>query len=62
MKELVKRFIKDESGMETIEWTMVGALVVLGFVTLWQLGLKDALNTVFTKMTTEMNEAANPAP
>ena len=32
MKALVKRFIEDERGLETIEWTLMAALIVLGLV------------------------------
>ena len=62
MKQLVKRFIEDESGMETLEWTMVGALVVLGFLALWNLGLKDAMGLIFNKLTEEMTAAGTTAP
>ena len=60
MKKLVRKFIKDESGMETIEWALVGALVVLGFVAIWgTFGPKIA--AVFTEMGNELDEAVAPA-
>ncbi len=60
MEKLVRKFIKDESGMETIEWALVGALVVLGFVTIWgAFGPKIA--TVFTNMGNELDSASGGA-
>jgi Flp pilus assembly pilin Flp len=56
MKALVKRFIKDESGMETLEWALVGALVVLGFVTIWT-AFGPKLAAVFTDMGAELDSA-----
>ena len=35
MKNLVKRFIKEEKGLETIEWTLMAAIIVLGFIVLY---------------------------
>ena len=32
MKALVKRFIRDEKGLETVEWTIMAALIILGAV------------------------------
>ncbi|OHB60482.1 MAG: hypothetical protein A2Y12_15400 [Planctomycetes bacterium GWF2_42_9] len=56
MKTLIKRFIEEESGMETLEWALVGALVVLGFVAIWgTFGPK--LSAVFTDMGTELDNA-----
>ena len=28
MNELLKKFVKDERGLETVEWAIVGAIVV----------------------------------
>lgn len=28
--EQIKKFLKDETGMETVEWAVVAALVILG--------------------------------
>jgi Flp pilus assembly pilin Flp len=57
MKKLVKRFIKEENGLETIEWTLMAALVVLGFVVLYN-PIVTAIQGVFTKIV----DALNPAP
>ena len=56
MKALVKRFIKDESGMETLEWALVGALVVLGFVAIWG-AFGPKIGAVFTDMGAELDTA-----
>ncbi len=61
MKTLVKRFIKDESGMETLEWALVGALVVLGFVAIWG-AFGPKIETVFTNMGSELDTASGGAP
>ena len=60
MKELLKRFINDESGMETLEWALVGALVVLGFVAIW-VAFEPSLSNIFTQMGAELDAAATPA-
>jgi Flp pilus assembly pilin Flp len=57
MKALLKRFVKDESGMETIEWVMVGALVVLGFVALW-VAFKPHISSVLDEIANELDSAA----
>ncbi len=33
-RELVKRFVSDEQGMETVEWAVLAALIVAGLATL----------------------------
>jgi len=30
--EMLKRFITDESGLETVEWAVIAALIVVGLV------------------------------
>ena len=32
MRQLVSRFIRDERGMETVEWGVLAALIVAGLV------------------------------
>lgn len=61
MKKLVKRFIKEEEGLETIEWTLMAALIVLGFVILYG-PIRDAIDAVFTALATQMNDAAAGPP
>jgi Flp pilus assembly pilin Flp len=59
--KLVKRFINDESGMETLEWAMVGALVVLGFVAIW-VAFEPSLSGIFTQLAAELDSAGAPVP
>jgi len=54
MKKLVKRFIKDEKGLETIEWTLMAAIIVLGFVVLYD-PVRDAIVAVFGKIADALN-------
>ena len=61
MKELLRRFIKDESGMETLEWALVGALVVIGFVAIWG-AFGPKIVTVFDNMGAELDLASGGAP
>ena len=52
MKTLVS-FLKDERGLETIEWTIMAALIVLGIVV--AVGtLKDSITDVFGALEGEM--------
>ncbi|MHC4124159.1 MAG: Flp family type IVb pilin [Planctomycetota bacterium] len=56
MKALLKRFIREEEGLETIEWTLMAALVVLGFVAIW-VTFKPQIQSVFTSLGTELTSA-----
>ena len=54
MKTLLKRFIMDESGLETVEWAIIasiiagGAIVAIGFIA-GKVTLRfEALNTAIT--------------
>ncbi len=49
MKALVKRFVKEEEGLETIEWTLMAAIVVLAFVALYG-PVSDAIVAVFSRI------------
>ena len=56
MKTLV-RFAKCESGATAIEYGLIAALISVGIITV--LGLvSDNLNTVFTRVSTELGTAA----
>jgi Flp pilus assembly pilin Flp len=47
----LKRFHKDEKGMETVEWAVLAALIVVGLVTV--IGtLGDNVLTAFTTLST----------
>ena len=56
MKALVKRFVKEEEGLETIEWTLMAALVVLGFVAIW-VTFRPEIVAVFTALGAELQSA-----
>ena len=32
MKAMLKRFVQDERGLETVEWAVIAALIVVGLV------------------------------
>ncbi len=44
--EQINNFLKDETGMETVEWAVVAALVILGVA----LAFRTLGNTVDTKI------------
>ncbi len=50
--EQIKNFFKDETGMETVEWAVVAALVILGVATAFRL----LGNTVESQIRTLNNE------
>ena len=56
--EKIKRFFKDEDGLELSEYAIMGALIILGLTGLI-VGLGGAIGGVFTDVTTEVN--ARPA-
>jgi len=49
-KEMFKRFIRDESGLETVEWAVIAALIVAGLVGVIK-GLGTAVSGKFTDLT-----------
>lgn len=55
MKTLVN-FLKDERGLETVEWVVMAALIVLGLVALVT-GFKDKVAGVFTDIGEEIDAA-----
>jgi Flp pilus assembly pilin Flp len=57
--ESLKRFFKDEKGLETVEWTILAALIVLGVVVLIT-GLQTEIGNVFSSLVTEMQQAQVP--
>ena len=58
--KMFKRFLKDEKGLETVEWTIMAALIVLGIV-LAVSSLKDEIAIVFGSLEDEMASATAPA-
>jgi len=57
MKKLVKRFIKDEKGLETIEWTLMAAIIVLGFLVIYD-PVREAILAVYSAIAERVNTAA----
>jgi Flp pilus assembly pilin Flp len=54
MLQLIKRFAREEEGLETVEYAVMGALVVIvGIATAGALGTKIAAK--FQALTTAMN-------
>jgi pilus assembly protein Flp/PilA len=56
MKELAKRFIRDEKGLETVEWTIMAALVILGLVAAIT-ALQGKIGDVFTALGAELDSS-----
>ena len=54
--EQIKYFLKDETGMETVEWAVVAALVILGVA----LAFQTLGNTVKTKIQDLNNNVTTP--
>jgi pilus assembly protein Flp/PilA len=56
MTKLVSRFLKDESGATAIEYGLIAALISVALIT-GATTLGTRLNTVFTNLSTKMNNA-----
>ncbi len=55
MKTFLARFAQDESGATAIEYGLIAAIVGVGIIA--GLGpLRDGLNTMFGKVSTELNK------
>jgi Flp pilus assembly pilin Flp len=53
----LKRFIKDERGLETVEWVVMGCVIVLGVVAFVGI-LLDDIETGLTAIGSEITSAA----
>jgi len=51
--EALKRFVRDESALETVEWAFILGFVILGAV-LALIGARGHMINIFTKMANEM--------
>jgi len=51
MRKLVSQFVRDERGMETVEWGVLAALIVAGLVGVIA-GLGGNIKTKFTNLQT----------
>ena len=56
----LKRFLKDERGLETVEWVVMGCVIVLGVAALVGV-LIDDINTGLTEIGNEIQTAATGA-
>lgn len=56
MKNLLNRFVKDESGATAIEYGLIAALISVALIT-GATTLGDTLNTQFQGLSTKMNTA-----
>ncbi len=55
MKEMIKRFVRDEEGANMVEYALLVALIgvlLIGTIT----ALKDGIDSAFTKATTELTK------
>jgi Flp pilus assembly pilin Flp len=58
--KLIKEFLRDERGLESMEYAILAALLVVGLVAILT-GLKDEIGAVFNTVRTELQNA-QPAP
>ena len=49
VRQIVWRFVRDEKGMETVEWAVLAALIVAGLVTVITT-LGKNVNSAFNKL------------
>lgn len=48
---LLKKFVREEAGMETVEWAIMAALIVAGVILVVQ-GIGTNVSNAFTKLKT----------
>lgn len=48
---LLKKFVRDEAGMETVEWAIMAALIVAGVILIIT-GIGNNVSNAFTKLQT----------
>lgn len=56
MKNIVSRFVNDESGATAIEYGLIAALVGVGIIAALQ-NLRDDLNSTFGAVSSELQQA-----
>jgi pilus assembly protein Flp/PilA len=54
MWTLIKKFAKEEEGMETVEYAVVAALVIIVGIAVWT-GLGTAISTKISQLTSHIN-------
>lgn len=53
MLQFIKQFLRDESGMEMVEWTIVAAVFAVASITAWT-GLDEAIGTALDNVENEI--------
>ena len=54
---MLKRFIKDEQGLETVEWVIMAGVIVISVVILVKAVLLPSIETGLTNIGTEITTA-----
>lgn len=57
MRDIIRRFVRDERGMETVEWAIMAALIVAGLIGIVT-GIGTNVQSAFTKLQTATTPAA----
>jgi len=55
--ESLKKFVKDESGLELVEYAVLAGLLIVSLIAMFP-GLRDALFTLYNRLTSEINTLA----
>jgi pilus assembly protein Flp/PilA len=58
MRSLIARFVKEEDGMEMVEWALVAGLVLLVGATVFN-NLGNAVNSKLTQLTSAVQASGN---
>lgn len=58
MTRLIQRFLKDESGASMIEYVLIAAVISIGAIAVMP-DARDAINSVWTRVTTALTPANN---
>ena len=53
---ILVRFAREEEGQDLIEYSLLAAIIAVGSIAVMG-NVKDAINTVFTKVVTALNAA-----
>ena len=56
------RYLRDERGVETLEWAAIGALIIGVAFAVYPGTLRTGLNTVITNIVTALTGIVIPAP
>jgi len=56
MKNLFARFVREESGQDLIEYSLLAAIIAVGSITVMG-QVKTAINTIFGKINTALTTA-----